>query len=188
MKMQQTLHVQRRDEWHKWLSVHAAGDKEVWLIFNKRRTQQPSITYEDAAEEALCFGWIDSIIQRIDEDTYARKFTPRTNKRKWSPSNIARMRKLLHENRVAPAGLAVFDLTLLEQEPPVPNRHVEAPQALLDALRKNAAANAYYQSLPPSHRRQYHLWILSARKEETRQRRILRAVAMLEAKRKPGTL
>ncbi|MDP9202059.1 MAG: hypothetical protein M3P26_09065 [Gemmatimonadota bacterium] len=85
------LAVRRRQQWRKWLQAHHDSESEIWLVFNKRHTARESISYDDAVEEALCFGWIDSIVRRLDDDRYARKFTPRTRARSAfvSPYHIA---------------------------------------------------------------------------------------------------
>src|SRR5512146_1433890 len=106
MKMNQTLVAQNRQEWRAWLEQHYQSESEVWLIFSKSHTGQACVSYDDSVEEALCFGWIDSIIQKIDEDTYARKYTPRTNTAKWSDLNKRRVAKLIREGRMTEAGLA----------------------------------------------------------------------------------
>ena len=91
------LYVTNRDEWRDWLSRHHATETEVWLIFYKKETCKPTIFYEAAIEEALCFGWIDSIIKKIDATRYARKFTPRKDNSKWSALNKKRAKKMIKE-------------------------------------------------------------------------------------------
>ena len=102
------LYVTNGNDWREWLKVHHDSKKEVWLVFYKKHTDIPSILYDDAVEEALCFGWIDSIFKRIDDDTYVRKFTPQNAKSKWSESNKKRVQKLISEGRMADAGMAVI--------------------------------------------------------------------------------
>ena len=106
MEIKHSLHVATRQAWREWLAENHAAQREVWLIFYKQHTGQPSLPYADALDEALCFGWIDSIIQKIDEERYARKFTPRANTAKWSEVNLRRVAVLIEEGRMTPAGLA----------------------------------------------------------------------------------
>src|SRR5256885_14789235 len=106
MKISKTLYVTSRDDWRAWLEKNHETEKEVWLIYYKKHTNRPRIPYDDAVEEALCFGWIDSIVQKIDDERYAQKFTPRKSSSKWSESNKRRVRKLLQEGRMTQAGLA----------------------------------------------------------------------------------
>src|SRR6516225_11121505 len=87
MRISNTLHVANRDEWRAWLAKHHASETEIWLIYYKKSSGQPRIPYDHAVEEALCFGWIDSIVKRIDDDQFAQKFTPRRDFTKWSAIN-----------------------------------------------------------------------------------------------------
>ncbi|UCC32844.1 MAG: hypothetical protein JSW53_03315, partial [Candidatus Bathyarchaeota archaeon] len=92
--MTQKLYVTNRDEWRSWLEKNHEAEKEVWLIFYKKHVGKPSVPYEDAVEEALCFGWIDSIIKKIDEKKFVRKFTPRKSSSRWSELNRKRAQKM----------------------------------------------------------------------------------------------
>lgn len=146
-------------------------------MFHKRHTGRPSVPYEDAIREALCFGWVDSLIKRLDDERYARKFTPRKADSRWSSANRKRYAELQAAGRLAPAGL---------KRPPT-GRSGDAPKPttvptyVREALQKSAAASAQFERLPPSHRRQYVAWIDSAKKEETRRRRLDEAIRMLAA-------
>ena len=105
VKTVKTLEVKSRRKWRNWLSKHHQSNSEVWLVFNKRHTGLSSLSFNDAVEEALCFGWIDSIIKRIDDAQYARKFTPRKADSKWSLINRQRYADLKSLGLLAPAGL-----------------------------------------------------------------------------------
>jgi uncharacterized protein YdeI (YjbR/CyaY-like superfamily) len=94
-----TLHPTTRAAWRAWLAAHHDRETEIWLVYNKRHTGELRVEYDDAVEEALCFGWIDSIVRTIDEDRYAQKFTPRKAKSKWSELNRRRFAKLVAEGR-----------------------------------------------------------------------------------------
>jgi uncharacterized protein YdeI (YjbR/CyaY-like superfamily) len=189
MLMQRTLHVTDREAWRAWLSEHHATEKEVWLLFAREHTGEPNIPYEEAVQEALCYGWIDSIIQKIDDDQYARKFTPRTNTGKWSDLNKKRVARLIGEGRMTPAGLAKIDYPNPESAPsdvkaPRPGQDVLVPPEMEEALRANAEAWDYWSHLAPSHRRRYLGWIMSAKREETRRKRVEEAIGLL-AQRRP---
>jgi uncharacterized protein YdeI (YjbR/CyaY-like superfamily) len=93
------LYVTTRDKWRRWLAKHYATETGIWLIFYKKETSKPTIPYEDAVEEALCFGWVDSIIKKIDAEKYARKFTPRKDKSNWSELNKKRAKKMIKEGQ-----------------------------------------------------------------------------------------
>ena len=94
-----TLHVRTLDQWRDWLAEHHASESELWLIFYKRNTGVPSIEYKDALDEALCFGWVDSLVKRLDDHRYARKFTPRKAKSRWSSVNRQRYAELKTSER-----------------------------------------------------------------------------------------
>ena len=101
-----TFDAVTRGRWRSWLARHHDSESEVWLIFHKRHTGKPTIAYKDALDEALCYGWIDSLIKRIDEDRYARKFTPRKAESNWSSINIKRYQELKDAGRLKAPGLA----------------------------------------------------------------------------------
>lgn len=132
---------------------------------------------EDAIQEALCFGWIDSTIRRIDDETFARKFSPRRPGSEWSPLNIRRAQKLIEEARMTPAGLAAFNARSPRTDRISPrDAPLTPPPDLAKAIRRNAGAHALYAQFPPSAKRLYHSWILNAKRAETRARRIAEAV------------
>lgn len=108
MDVGQTVRARNRDEWRRWLAKHHADTKEIWLVYYKKTSSKTGVSYDEAVEEALAFGWIDGIIKSIDEHTYAGRFTPRRPNSNWSASNIARVKKLLAEGRMAEPGLAVL--------------------------------------------------------------------------------
>lgn len=105
MKTTKKLYVKSRDEWRSWLQNNHAAEKEIWLIYYKKHTGKPRIPYDDAVEEALCFGWIDSIVKRIDDEKYIQKYTPRKDKSIWSELNKKRTEKMIKQGRMTEAGL-----------------------------------------------------------------------------------
>jgi uncharacterized protein YdeI (YjbR/CyaY-like superfamily) len=111
MEVGETLYVVDRDAWRGWLAVHHAQKAEVWLVFCKAASGKPSISYDEAVEEAICYGWIDSQIKSMDEERFARRFTPRREDSGWSNSNRKRALKMLREGRMTKAGR-----TLLPEE------------------------------------------------------------------------
>src|SRR5262249_47481240 len=131
--------------------------------------------------EALCFGWVDSIVKRIDDDKFAQKFTPRRDWTKWSALNKRRLRKLIREGRMTEAGLAKIDRVILDEEPKAQQRKgdLDIPRFVKQALMANAKAWENFRNLAPSHRRGYLQWIMDTKKEETRQRRLREAVTRL---------
>ena len=162
-----TLYLKSRSEWRDWLSQNGAAEKEIWLIYYKKHSGKPRVAYEDAVEEALCFGWIDGTIKRLDEDRYAQKFTPRKPKSRWSALNIKRARKMISDGAMTPAGLKIFR----------PERKIEAkptafPKELEATFRRNREAWKNFEGFPPYYRRMTIQWVASAKKEETQQRRL----------------
>jgi uncharacterized protein YdeI (YjbR/CyaY-like superfamily) len=171
-------------QWRKWLAEHYDRESEVWLVFYKRHTGRTCIAYNDAVEEALCFGWIDSLIKRLDDNRYARKFTPRKPDSKWSTINRKRYAALQKSGRLTPAGVARPPTDRDGDAPPMPSSGV--PKYIAEALKKHPAAWSFFERLAPSHKRQYVTWIDSARQEATKLRRLKEAVARLSAGHKSG--
>ncbi len=187
MEITKTTTAASRSEWRAWLEQHHATEREVWLVYAKKGCGKPSITYLESLEEALCFGWIDSLIQRIDDEKYARKFSPRRAGSKWSELNKHLVAKLVREGRMTEAGLAKVDFNLPQADAPRPKRPPPTlPGWLKAGLTTNPKAWENFNRLPPSHRRAYIGWISDAKKEETRQRRIREAIRMLEKNERLG--
>ncbi len=178
-----TFDARTIERWREWLKTHHDSENEVWLIFHKKHTGKPSVAYKDALDEALCYGWIDSLIKRIDEDRYARKFTPRKAESNWSIINIKRYNELKAAKRLAAPGLARSP----EGRPVVGIPKTDVVPAYIErALKKDPRAWPFFESLAPSHRRLYIHWIDTAKREETKQKRIEQAIEKLRAGRKPS--
>ncbi len=181
MKITQTFTAPDRAAWHDWLAENGEHTTEIWLVYFKADTGKPTISYQDSLEEALCFGWVDSIIQKIDEEKYARKFTPRKASSKWSELNKHLVVKLIREGRMSEAGLAKVDFPISEAPASRPKRPgLPLPDWLKAGLMTSPTAWENFQKLAPSHQRNYIGWISDAKREETRQRRIQEAIGRLE--------
>jgi uncharacterized protein YdeI (YjbR/CyaY-like superfamily) len=180
-----TLDARTRNAWRRWLATHHATASEVWLVFHKSHTGVRSIDYEASVEEALCYGWVDSLITRLDDDRYARRFTPRKADSAWSPSNRRRYAKLEAEGRLAAGGLRRPPTARSSAPPPLPDISTVPPD-VANALKAAPRAWTCFESLPPSHRRRYLLWIALAKREATRARRIGETVRLLMRGKKPG--
>jgi uncharacterized protein YdeI (YjbR/CyaY-like superfamily) len=113
MNARQTLYVVSRREWRNWLSGHQKNKEGVWLVFHKKSSGKPTIDYDEAVEEALCYGWIDGQIKHLDEEKYARCFTPRRQRTSWSESNRRRALKMLRQRKMTLAGLRCLPTELL---------------------------------------------------------------------------
>ena len=181
MKITQTFTAPDLDSWREWLVEHGDHVNEIWLVYYKAGTGKTGISYNDSLEEALCFGWVDSLIQKIDEEKYARKCTPRKPGSKWSELNKHLVAKLVREGRMTAAGLARVDFDLQEAPLSRPKRpELPLPAWLKAGLMTSPRAWENFSKMPPSHRRNYILWISDAKKDVTRQRRIQEAIARLE--------
>jgi uncharacterized protein YdeI (YjbR/CyaY-like superfamily) len=179
-----TLDVRSRQQWRNWLGEHHDSESEIWLVFHKRHTPEKSISYDDAVEEALCFGWIDSLVKRLDDDRYARKFTPRKPDSKWSTINRRRYADLKVRGLLEAPGL----------ERPPSSRSGDAPRPSVSVIpsyiEKQLKANArvwnHFAQLAPSCQRAYIGWIDSAKREETKENRLREAISLLAAGKKLG--
>jgi uncharacterized protein YdeI (YjbR/CyaY-like superfamily) len=190
--MAEDLYVHNGHDWREWLSRNHDKSKEVWLVYYKKQTGKPSVSYDDSVEEALCFGWVDSIIRKIDDEKYARKFTPRKIKTRWSTANKKRVEKMIREGKMTEAGLARIEEAKAYGEwhkirvSGLHGKKLVIPPYFAAALQTNKKALAYFDKLANSYKRNFILWIDSAKKEETRKKRIAEAIGLLERNRKLG--
>ena len=184
------LYVPTRAQWRKWLvENHRREPDGIWLVFHRKGTAKPTLAYEESVEEALCFGWVDSIIKRLDDGKFCRKFTPRRFDSSWSSSNKERAEKMIQAGRMTEFGLAKIKAAKksgIWKEDPRPIFGLEPPKELSAALARNPIAKDNFEKLPPSHRKQYLGWILTAKRPETRARRIKEAVTILGRGQKLG--
>lgn len=156
MKIGRTLDVHTRKEWRSWLSKHHASSSEIWLIYSKKGSGRPRIAYSVAVEEALCYGWIDSIVKSIDAGRYAQRFSPRRAKSRLSELNKERIRRLIKAKKMRRAGLAILEQHLHPPSGSARLRRVRSgplPQDILDAIEANANAWKHFPRLPASYRR-----------------------------------
>jgi uncharacterized protein YdeI (YjbR/CyaY-like superfamily) len=183
------LYVNNRRDWRKWLEDNYKKEKEIWLVYYKKHTGKDRVAYEDAVEEALCFGWIDSIIRKLDEDRFAQKFTPRKNTSKWSESNKKRIHKLESSGLMSEAGLQKVKIakeTGKWDEVITPPNLLSMHADFEAALKKNTKATKNFNALAPSYKKQYIGWISVAKKAETRKKRIKEAIELLNMNQKLG--
>ena len=174
--------------WRAWLATHHADRSEIWLVLLKRHVDEPTVSQTEAVDEAVCYGWIDGHLRRIDDRSHALRFTPRKPGSQWSQSNKDRVARLLAAGRMAPPGLAAVEaakasgtwdaLTSLEAD--------TTPPDLEQALAAVPEAIERWWGWPPSHRRAYVLHVLQAKRPETRVRRIDFVVRRAAAGLRPG--
>jgi uncharacterized protein YdeI (YjbR/CyaY-like superfamily) len=178
------LFFETRDEWRQWLAENHDRETEVWLVYFKKETGKPSIPYGASVEEALCYGWVDSLIKKLDDERFLRKFTPRKEESSWSKSNIKRVEKMIAVGKMTEHGLHLVEAAKKRGSwvNPVqpPKMDFEMPPELSAALDVNPKAKQGFENLAPSHRKRYITWIAIAKRPETRQKRTAEAVKMLE--------
>ncbi len=175
-----------RDEWRQWLHEHHATEASVWLVIYHKKAKEPSVYYEEAVEEALCFGWIDSIAHKRNDTSRYQFFAKRKAKSNWSNSNKERVQRLLEEGKMQPAGQAMVDLAketgTWDALTDVQNNVIPGDlQSLLDA---NVRARDHFDAFPPSSKRIILEWISNAKRPETRQKRIEETVRLAEQNHK----
>jgi len=185
MEITQTFYAKNREEWRAWLEKNHVKKKEIWLIYYKKHTGKPNVSYDESVEEGLCFGWIDGILKRIDDEKYTRRFTPRRKGSIWAPSNVKRVAMMIKEGKMTDAGLGIIPETVLEGKAigytMMTPDDIPVPENLEKALAMNEKARDTWDSFSPSHRKQYLYWINDAKRDDTKLRRIDKLVKMLEA-------
>lgn len=183
-----TFYARDRDAWRRWLERNHEGSAGVWLIFYKKASGKRSVPYDEAVEEALCFGWIDGKVQQVDEDAYRQRFSRRRPKSTWAASNKERVARLIREGRMSPAGLAAIQRAKLDGSWTSLDA-VDAmtmPDDLGRALAHNKRAARNFESFSPSARKAFLYWIGTAKRPETRAKRIAETVRRAAANQKLG--
>jgi len=167
-------------ELKKWFEANHASARELWVGYFKKSTGRPSVTWPESVDEALCVGWIDGVRKNVDEQRYVIRFSRRRPGSIWSAINVRRVRALSREKRMRSAGLEAFaarrenrvGVYSYEQRP------AELPEPYRDVFRKNGKAWAFYEAQPPGYRRTASWWVVSAKREETRRKRLRELVAL----------
>jgi uncharacterized protein YdeI (YjbR/CyaY-like superfamily) len=176
-------------QWRAWLAKNHDNKRSIWLVFLKDRPSSESLTYETALDEALCFGWIDSTIKKLDQQKYVRKFAKRRKQSEWSDLNKSRISKLIKSRRMTPAGYEAIRIAKSngswnrEARQPIVD---EVPNELQVALEKDAVAKEYFEKLSPTNRIRYIMWIATAKRKETLEKRVREAMSLLQSKKPLG--
>ena len=168
------IYFESPQDFREWLEANHARERELLVGFHKRGTGRPSLTWPESVDEALCYGWIDGVRRSVDAERYTIRFTPRQPKSVWSQVNIRRAKALVSEGRMAPAGLVAFQA---RDEERTRQYSFERENVALDAahereFRRNRRAWKFFESQPPSYRKTALWYVKSAKREETRQRRL----------------
>lgn len=182
------VYVPDREAWRAWLASNHATSPGVWLIRHKKHSKAPCPSYDEAVEEGLCYGWIDSLANRLDDERFLLLFTPRKPKSGWSKLNKQRIAQLVRSGRMTPIGKAKIDAakkdgswTRLDAI-----EHLTMPPDLERALARHAAARQNFAAFSESYRKRILWWIESAKSPETRQKRVRHTVHLAAQRRKPG--
>lgn len=165
-------------EFRAWLHKNHAKETKLAVIVHKKHTGKGAPTHREMIEEAICYGWIDTTIKRIDEDTFIRHFSRRTEKSKWSDNTLSYAKKLLKEGKMTPAGLHYYKLGKKRptHDHGIP-KNPDMPEELKKALAKNVAAKRTVESYPPSTKRMLYRWILRGKQAPTREKRVKQVIA-----------
>jgi len=165
-------------DFRKWLAQNHASSTDLWVGYHKKDSRQPSITWPESVDEALCFGWIDGIRKSVDSTRYKIRFTPRRSTSVWSAINIKRAQALRANDRMQPAGLKAF-AARRENKSGIysyEQRRAELEEPYRSMLKKNKAAWDFFQAQAPSYRKRIAWWIISAKREETRRSRLQKLI------------
>lgn len=181
-------YFKNREEWHKWLLANHQKEDEIWLVYYKKATGKPTISYEEAVMEALTFGWIDSTVNRIDDEKYKQRFTKRRKGSVWSETNLKRVQQLVKEGRMEKAGVAAAKDVLSGRVGVEKGTFPEAemPKEFEKELKKDKTAWENFGKFPPSIKKAFYFWLTSAKQEETIKRRLVKAIKAAKENNKFG--
>jgi uncharacterized protein YdeI (YjbR/CyaY-like superfamily) len=183
------LHVQNREEWRAWLQENHATQNEAWLVIRKNHVINPGVYYEEAVEEAVCYGWIDGFMKSADAESYYLRFSPRKRGSIWSVSNQKRVERLNAQGKMTEAGLATVREAQENGEWEAALRREDTsnlPEDVREFLTRHADALANFEQLPTSQKKQFLYWITSAKTEKTRQKRIQEMVNLVANNKRFG--
>ena len=187
-----TIHPKTRKAWRQWLEKNHLSSPGIWLIYYKKGTGKPQVNYDESVEEALCFGWIDSLPRKLDRERAMLKFTPRKRRSVWSDLNKERVKRLIENKLMTMAGLDKIEQAKKDGSWDMLNSinyqadTNELPPDLQKAFSVNSKALENFLSFTKGYRRQFLFWIDSAKRTETRSDRIQQTVLMAAANKKPG--
>ncbi|HEU5402198.1 MAG TPA: YdeI/OmpD-associated family protein [Terriglobales bacterium] len=184
MEIGETLYVSSRKQWRKWLEKNHAKVSSIWLVYCNQASGKPTISYEDSMEEALCFGWIDGIIKKIDTDSYTRRFTPRKPGSGWSEINVERYERARKAGLLTEAGIKAFGEDSSRKVFVSLRKGRVPPPELAREFEKHPKAKAFYEQLAPSNQAHFVNRIENAKRQETRAKWVKEAVRYLLAGKK----
>jgi len=189
MEIQNRLYAEKREDFRNWLQKYHNTENEIWLIYYKKKTGKQCISNNQAVEEALCFGWIDSVVKSIDEEKYAKKFTPRRGESSWSELNRERAERMIKKGLMKEEGFTKIRSAKKKgnwNKKPSQSNILQIPFEFIKALAENKTARKNFENLASSYRKQYIGWIANAKKTKTRENRIFKTINFLENNQKLG--
>jgi uncharacterized protein YdeI (YjbR/CyaY-like superfamily) len=178
-------------DFRRWLEKHHQSERELWVGFHKKGSGKPSITWPESVDEALCFGWIDGIRKTVNDESYTIRFTPRRTGSNWSNVNTRRVAELIGDGRMQPAGRTAFEARDPKKSGVYLFEQKKAAKLNKDAekqFRSNRKAWRFFESQPPGYRNTAVGWVVSAKREETRARRLETLIEDSAAGRRIGLL
>ncbi|MBI4652096.1 YdeI/OmpD-associated family protein [Candidatus Desantisbacteria bacterium] len=182
----ETIYCKNRKEWREWLQINSLSKKGIWLIYYKKHTKKHSVYYDEAVEEAICFGWIDGRIKKIDDERYMQYYSPRKSKSRWSVINVGRAKMMIAQGRMTENGLKIFQNGMESKDRIPSSKSFSIPSYLKTALNKNKKAWSNFQRFAPSAKLAYVYWVTNAKTSDTRQKRIEKTIKLIEQNKKFG--
>lgn len=166
-------------QFRAWLDAHHDDADQLWVAYYRKDVPKTSMTYDEAVEVALCYGWIDGIGYRVDNEVSTNRFTPRRKRSYWSSVNIAKVQQLGRDGLMTSAGMRAFGARDQSAAPrySYENRPADLPDKMLARIRADDAAGRHWEAQTPAYRRAATFWVISAKREETRQRRLDQLIA-----------
>ncbi len=182
MEITKTYYASDAKAWRAWLKKNHKTEKEIWLVYYNKKSGKSRVEYHDAVDEALCFGWIDSTSKKIDEHSYAQRFTPRKPKSNWSELNKERVRKLIAQKKMTKAGMDVLTVNISIENFKIPND-------ILKALKKNKIVWSHFQTFSETYQRVRISYINESRLNEKEfQKRLDHFIKKTEQKKQFGLM
>lgn len=188
--MEEILFETRMD-WRQWLAENHDSYDGIWMVYYKKHTKKVCVSYNDAVEEALCYGWIDSIVKTIDNETYKQKYSPRRKKSIWSKLNKSRVEKMINEGFMTPYGMVKIEEAKLngQWDKAYGTRQMpEMPIEFKNAIEKDLVAFTNFMNFAKGYQRDYLNWYITAKRTETKEKRLKRIIELARENKKPGMI
>ena len=180
------VHAETRKKWRAWLKKNHKKESRVWLIKHKRHTKKPAVSHRVSMEEAICFGWIDTVVKRIDEDIFAQCFVPRTKNSRWSRNTFARAKEMIKQKKMTSTGTKWYEAGLKKPIFEHLPKNPQTPMELTALLKRNKGAREFFENLAPSYKRNYIVMIENGKLPETRKKWAQKIYDRCKQKKKPN--